>query len=134
MSNDLVPAALYELIREILAGKHVTEREIRAGKRITEPEPSTWAYDRVLIAKAREHGISPLPRSNALNDPWRRHLEEQIGQKLVQKLVMEELFRRKRGQRGPGHDYSGPTETDKDTLTAKRKVYQEKKTNPYRAR
>jgi hypothetical protein len=96
-----------------------------------EPEPTAWAYDRVLLAEARRRGIGLLPRVNAVNEPWRQHLEQQIGHK----VVMEILFRRKRGQRGPGKQRAtGATGTRQKILAQRREAYRVKKQNPYRAK
>jgi hypothetical protein len=113
MANDLVPATLHERIRAPLK---------------KEPEPPTWAYDRRLIAEARRRGIGPLPRANALNDQWRKHLEQQIGKT----LIMEILFRRKPGQRGPGKQPEiRQTDTGREILDRKKAAYWLKKAPPY---
>jgi hypothetical protein len=93
--------------------------------------PTAWSYDRVLHAEARRLGITPIPRVNEFNEPWRRHLEQQIGRA----LMMEKLFRRKPGQRGPGKQHvDGESETGQKILAQRREAYREKQRNPYRAR
>jgi hypothetical protein len=99
-----------------------------------EPKPPVWAYDRLLLAEVRERAevrkleIGSLPRANELNDPWRRHLEQLIGHD----VVMEKLFRREPGKRGPGKKHeTGETGTGKDLLAQKRKKYWEKKGPAY---
>jgi hypothetical protein len=99
-----------------------------------EPKPPVWAYDRLLLAEVRERAevrkleIGPLPRANELNDPWRRQLEQLIGHD----VVMEKLFRRKPGKRGPGKQHqTGETGMGKDLLAQKRKKYSEKKGPAY---
>jgi hypothetical protein len=96
--------------------------------------PTAWAYDRILLDEARRLGIAPLPRVNALNELWRRHLEQQIGRK----VVLGKLFRRKQGQRGPNKQYltghSGTAlhrGTTEEERAQRREAYQRRKAGPY---
>jgi hypothetical protein len=91
-------------------------------------KPPASPYDLVLLAEARQRGIRPLPSATALNNPWRRRIREQIGDK----VVMEILLRRKRGQRGPGKQLeTRKTGTDKNKLAQMRDAYHQSKARLY---
>ena len=97
-----------------------------------EQRPTPWEYDRLLINEARRLGIrSPLPRPSALNEAWRRYLEQQIGRT----LMLKKLVPRKPGQRGPGKKHETRiTETGAEPLARRRETYHRDKGLPYPVR
>jgi hypothetical protein len=145
--RSLVPIALYDRINGIIA---IMEGQTLSGLQaqllaelqainlhlralvsaLPEPLPSIWAYDRALFDEARERGIDVPYSSRAMCEPFRRDIDQKIGRD----VVMKRLFPRKPGQRGPGKEHqTGVTETGAKKNAQRRKVYAEKKTNPYRA-